>query len=303
MRQVGVDWSCLDVRTRGLRGFLRQAAIETSSFQPDWVVGVSDAWYGWLAHNLSRRFAAHLGIDAYDNFEAYMPWNKPLHWRWRRALQSAELVTAAGPQLANLLKQYRGGKPVSILPMAADPTFTPMGRDDCREKLGLPLNVPLIGYSGGWARNRGTHILQDVFLRVRNALPDAKLVVTGQPPQEIGQMQGVIATGYLNDEFMPLLVNALDVACIVTADTAFGRYSYPAKLYEAMACQVPVVATATQPVRWILQGKQRHLARVGDADSIAAQIINNIAANSICYGRQKTWGDVGARFAELLRQC
>lgn len=303
MRQSGVEWSCMDVRARGLRGLLHRAVSETASFQPDWIVGVSDAWYGWLAHNLSRRFATRFGIDAYDNFEAYMPWNKPLHWRWRRAVQSAELATAAGPQLANLLKQYRGGRSVSILPMAADPAFIPMGRDDCREKLGLPLNVPLIGYSGGWARNRGTHILKDVFLRVRTALPGANLVVTGRPPPEIGRMQGVIATGYLNDEFMPLLVNALDVACIITADTAFGRYSYPAKLYEALACQVPVVATATQPVRWILQDDQRHLARLGDADSIAEQIINNIARDRVGYGHQKSWGDIGANFASLLQQC
>ena len=29
-----------------------------------------------------------------------MRWNLPLHWSWRRAVRVADLVTAAGPQLA-----------------------------------------------------------------------------------------------------------------------------------------------------------------------------------------------------------
>ena len=60
---------------------------------------------------------------------------------------------------------------------------------------------------------------------------------------------------------------------MITADTAFGRYSYPAKLCEAMACEVPVVATATEPVRWMLGDDSRHLAHVGDARSIADRLL------------------------------
>lgn len=41
-------------------------------------------------------------IDAYDNYESYIPWLKLLHVLKRRALSRADLITAAGP---NLLKQ------------------------------------------------------------------------------------------------------------------------------------------------------------------------------------------------------
>ena len=61
--------------------------------------------------------------------------------------------------------------------MAADPGFVPMDRAACRDRLGLPQETPLIGYSGGWASNRGTHILLEAFAQVRKARPDARLVL------------------------------------------------------------------------------------------------------------------------------
>ena len=46
--------------------------------------------------------------------------------------------------------------------------------------------------------------------------------------------------------------------------SAFGRYSYPVKLYEAMACGIPVLATATEPSKWILQNQAMFLANPDD---------------------------------------
>lgn len=293
-------WS-RDISTLGPVGFLRQLEAYARDFRPDWIIGMSDAQYGWLAHRLSRRCGARLAIDAYDNYEAYMPWNLLLHWAWRRAVQAADLVTAAGPQLAELLQTHRrGGRKVEILPMAADAGFVPMDRTACRGILALPDRVPLIGYSGGWARNRGTHVLLDSFQRVRDTHPDARLVLSGHPPAEVCAAPGVIALGYLDDALLPVLLNAVDVACVVTADTRFGRYSYPAKLCEAMACGVPVVATATAPVCWMLDDDARFLAAVGNADDIATKILSNLGERRIDYGSLPSWRHSGQRLEALL---
>jgi glycosyltransferase involved in cell wall biosynthesis len=297
----GVHWSGRDVRTLGPMRLLRELAQQARAFRPDWIVGMSDAQYGWLAHRLSRQVHAHLAVDAYDNYEAYMPWNAPLHWLWRRALNAADLVTAAGPQLAELLQSHRRrGRPVQLLPMAADPEFRPRDKHACRTELGLPQDAPLLGYVGSWTKSRGTHLIVDAFQRVRAARPDARLVLSGRPPEEVLHLPGIIGLGYLPDAQLPLLVSALDVACIVTADTAFGKFSYPAKLCEAMACKVPVVASATDAVRWMLDDRAKHLARLGDPIDFAEHALALLEAPDTNYGERPGWNAIGARFNALL---
>ena len=298
----GVDWMSRDLRNPGLYGFLDSAEDATRDFGPDWIVGCSDAWYGPLAQRLASRTGARLAVDAYDNYEAYMPWNLPLHWHWRKAIREADVVTAAGPQLAERLDGHRAGKPPTVVvPMAADPGFVPRDRAASRTELGLPIDAPLIGYSGGWARNRGTDVLLEAFRLVRARHPDARLVLTGKPPVHALAEPGVLALGYVDDAQLPLVLSSLDVASVITADSSFGRYSYPAKLCEAMACEVPVVATATEPVKWMLGNDERHLAKVGDARSIADRLLERLRDSGPAhYSDIPTWKDSAHRFVAAL---
>lgn len=297
----GVVWSSHDLFKVGITGLWRRLSAEAEAFHPDWIIGCSDAWYGWIAHRLAAKFGARLAVDAYDDYESYMPWNLPLHRAWRNAVRAADLVTAAGPQLAAHLQQVRpAGREVAVVPMSADPGFVALDRASCRAALGLPPDAPLIGYYGGWTRTRGTRILLDSYRRVRSVRPDARLVLTGKPPADVVAEPGVIALGYLDDGQLPVLVNALNVACVITAKTAFSRHSYPVKLCEAVACGVAVVATATEPVRWMLNNDSRFLAAIGDADEIAALILVNLALGSVDYGPPVSWADCGSKLNELL---
>lgn len=297
----GVAWSSHDIRALGFRQYLRCVEDAAASFNPDWIVGVSDAWYGWLAHVLTRRIGARLAVDAYDNYEAYMPWNLPLHWQWHRAIRAADCVTAAGPQLAELLGRYRrNGQLTAIVPMAADPAFVQHDRATARAALKLPMDAPLIGYSGSWAKNRGTDVLLEAYRTIRNRIPAARLVLTGRPPAHALAEPGVIALGYLPDAQLPLALSALDVACVITADTSFGRYSYPAKLCEAMACGIPVVATATEPVRWMLQNDTRFLAPINDAHALAERTLAWLDTNRAAYPSLPAWPDSAQQFETAL---
>lgn len=287
----------LSVRKRGL-GTLGALAERARRESPDWIIGCSDAWYGWVAHRLARRVDARLAVDAYDNYEAYMPWNLPLHVAWRRSIAAAEVVTAAGPQLACRLDSHRSGRsPTTIVPMAADPMFGPYDRAAARIELGLPPDAPLIGYFGSWAANRGTDIVLEAFRLVREQRREARLVLTGRPPRHALEEPGVLALGYVDDAKLPVALPSLDVACVITTDSQFGRFSYPAKLCEAMACQVPVVATSTEPVRWMLRDDARFLAPIGDAQAIADRILTQLASARIIYPDLPTW-ETGSRIFE-----
>lgn len=302
-RMANVNWICEDVFPLGPAVLINRLARHAAVFQPDWVVGMSDTYYGWLAQRLARRTHAKFAVDAYDNYEAYMPWNLPLHVLWRRSIRAANLVTAAGPQLAQRLQSHRnGGHPVEIIPMAADPEFRPLDKQACRRTLGLSPDTCFVGYVGSWARNRGTDVLLDAFRHVRAAQPRLQLLLSGRPPQRVLAEPGVVTTGYVPDAQLPILINALDVACVMTADTSFGCYSYPAKLCEAMACGVPVVATATEPVRWMLGYREAHLAPLNDPKAFSDRILRQFAEPRTEYGPRETWSNLAQRLSQLLEE-
>ncbi len=297
----GVRWISLDIKKLGLFTLLKQLFLEAKKFNPDWVFGLSDTWTGWLAYRLTKKLKCKLGIDAYDNYESYMPWNKPLHWLWRRAIKAADLVTVTGPQLANLLGKHRSDSSApEIIPMSADEAFIAMDKSIARSHINLPLDCPIIGYYGGWANRRGTKNILEIFNQIKLANPNIKLVLSGNPPKSIKNQSGVICLGYIDDESLPYLVNAIDVACIITRNSTFGKFSYPAKLCEAIACKTPVVATATEPVAWMLGNNQKYLVSVDNPTEFSALVLNNINLGKVDYAVAESWKTSAKKLNYLL---
>ena len=70
---------------------------------------------------------------------------------------------------------------------------------------------------------------------------------------------------------MPSILNSLDLLFVMNRPGAFGDYSYPAKLYEAMACGVPVVAANVAGTSWVLREHAEMLARAGDVEDFATK--------------------------------
>lgn len=295
----GVTWSGDDLWPSGPLAYLRRLRRLAETLRPDWVVGVSDTWFGILACRLAAQTGARCAIDAYDNFEAYMPWAHPLHRLWRKALRRADLVTAAGPQLAARLIET-GAAACEVLPMTADPAFTPVDRAQARARLGLPADRLLVGHLGAFNRSRGHTVLLEALRALQDRNPRVALVLSGRDSLPFHAPPRVFGLGYLDDAQMPSLVNALDVACVSLADNAFGRYSYPAKLCEAMACGVPVVATDTGPTRWMLNGETRFLAPLGDVDALEKRLEANLDLGRVDYAGQQSWTTIAGRLMEAL---
>lgn len=218
---------------------------------PHCIVGFSDIWYGIIAAHLARRFGTSLAIDAYDNYESYIPWAFPAHKLWHRAIAAADLITAAGQPLLNHMARHGTGAKRLIVPMSADPIFHPRNQLQCREALGLPANKCLIGYLGSIHPSRSTNLLLDAMRHFDKSSPDVTFIMSGRRLQSLNFPKNTRHLGYLPDEQVPVLLNSLDLVLVPISPSSFGNHSYPVKLYEAAACHIPFVAMATSATQWI----------------------------------------------------
>ena len=269
-----LHWHSVSFLPVGPRPFLVKATQLSRELKPDWILGFSDTWYGILAERTARNVGAQSLIDAYDNYESYIPWFKPLHLLWRLSLAKANVVTAAGPQLAEFMSRSAGGRPVDIIEMSADPIFYPRSKSACRKQLGLPTDKILIGYSGSLHPSRGIQLLFSVFEKFKVLMPDVELVISGRLSDKVELPSHVRWLGYLPAEEVPVLINSLDLVCAINKPGAFGNYSYPVKVYEALACGVPVVATDLPGTAWVLRNHRGWLANPEDIDDFVEKIIS-----------------------------
>lgn len=286
-----IHWHSVSLAALNPFSYYLKARQMTSEIKPDWLVGFSDTYYGILAQYLASRFGSRSLIDAYDNYESYMTWCKPLHYLWRHALATADLVTAAGPQLAELMGRNRLEKPTIVLPMAADPIgFKPLDKIKCRQELGLPSDKKLVGYCGSIHPSRGIDLLFDAYKILLREDKDVELVLTGRKGPGVSIPDGARWLGYLPDEQMPGLLNSMDVLTVINKTSAFGNFSYPVKLYEAMCCQVPVVAAATPATRWILAGFPNFLVASNDSVDLSRKITRILQETTVIdYGKEEGW--------------
>jgi glycosyltransferase involved in cell wall biosynthesis len=271
-------------------GYLAAIRKHVVASSPDWVIGFSDTYFGILAVRVARKQGLRACVDAYDNYESYMRWAKPLHWLWRSALRRADLVTAAGPDLAALMLQGQESEKAAVIPMAADPIgFEPRDKQVCRQSLQLPVEGPLVGYCGSMHRSRGVDVLFDAIPLVLAERPDVRFIHSGRTWSDVPLPQTITSLGFIDDDKVPVLLNSMDVLVVTNRASSFGHYSYPVKLYEAMSCKVPVVATRTRATEWILDGHRDCLVQPANPRELSVAILHALKAPDADYGLVPTW--------------
>lgn len=118
-----------------------------------------------------------------------------------------------------------------------------------RDRLGIDPNAPLILFLGRLHEKKGIHVLMDAFLRLKEDLSNAHLVIAGPSEDEyehrirtwIGDNSvagSVHVTGELRDSERLAALRDADVFALLSRSENFGM-----GVAEAMACGVPVVVS------------------------------------------------------------
>ena len=275
-------------------------------FAPDIVIAASDIPHvvlgGWLSRKLEVPFVA----DLYDNFEGFGQARIPgMVAALRRAVRAADLVLTTSEPLRELVVDGYGARgQVVAMPSTVDKAvFHPRARATCRATLGLPIDALLLGTAGGLQRDKGVLDLYQAWDRLRQRIPKAHLVLAG--PHEPGlpppEGERVHYLGALPHDHVAQLFCALDVGAICILDTAFGRYCFPQKAYEMLACALPVVAADVGAMGSLLSRAPGCLYRVGDAQDLADKLIAQLETPTAIDIKIEGWAGVIGKLEPKLR--
>jgi glycosyltransferase involved in cell wall biosynthesis len=189
-------------------------------------------------------------IASFQNIGKRYPW--PFSAFERAAMARADGWIAFGQTVYDTLSDRRGytGKPSRVIPPGVDVvTFRP-DRDARRgtlNRLGWSSTDRVVGFLGRFVQEKGVATLLDALRRATT--PWRALFVGGGPmhdelerfaAQHPGRVH--IQTGVAHDE-VPMWLNAMTLLCAPSQTTSRWREQFGRMLIEAMACGVPVVAS------------------------------------------------------------
>ncbi|MCI0398271.1 MAG: glycosyltransferase [Chloroflexi bacterium] len=131
----------------------------------------------------------------------------------------------------------------------------PLDRDTCRAELGLPADVPLVGYVGAIFQ-RDARLMARAFDHLQEALPAVRLLLIGYVNQPVEKMvrdsSALIRTGFISQETINRYLAACDVCWLPYCDSGANRGRWPMKLNDYMSVGCPTVATAVGDVAQVM---------------------------------------------------
>jgi len=299
-----VEWRSINagpLKIYGLYQFYRQAKLNASNMDIIWAS--SDSIYGVIGYLLSRKYKIPCVFDLYDNYEyfllARLPVMKQLY-RW--VVKNSDGVTCVSEPLARLVTSYGRDKPLFVLENAVQhDVFKPLDKKECRRTLNLPVKGRFVGTAGTLHSNRGILGLFDAFDSLKDKYPDLHLVLAGPCHVHIPSDRRIIYLGNLPESKVPLVLNTLDVAVVCNIENEFGKYCFPQKAREIMACNTPLIGARVGAMQDILTGfPEEWLFKPNDKTDMARAIESRLHDESTNYTNIKSWTDIAAELEKYL---
>lgn len=241
------------------------AMVRTLRAQPLDVVSTHSSTDSWLSALACRAIGAGAPVLVRTRHVSVpVPRDFATRWLYRKA--TARTVTT-GEALRDQLVRDNGLDPeqVDSVPTGIDAShYTGITKADARRRLGLPLDVPLVGIVATLRSWKGHRFLIDALPRLEHR--DARLLVVGDGPQREALVRQVTALGLIGrvtfagqqSDVAPWL-GALDVFAL----PSYSNEGVPQALLQAMFARVPCVTTDA--------GAIPEIARDADTATIVAK--------------------------------
>jgi len=306
--QAQVAWrSFAPRRVLPMGAYWREVDRLREVMQPQVVWAGSDIPQLMLGGRVARRLGAALACDLYDNFESYPQARMPgMVAALRRAVRAADAVACISAPLAERVRgEYGYGGPLEVIENAIPAgVFQPRPRASSRAAFGLPADAVLVGTAGALSETRGIGALFAAFELLAREREDAHLVLAGplDPALALPVHERVHYLGSLPPARVPELLCALDVSVVCNRDSDFGRYCFPQKLYESLACGVPTVVADIGAAHALLARWPQQLFQPEDPGSLLVALRAQLANPVVPSLPVRTWDELAGKLLELLRQ-
>lgn len=297
------EWHSLNAGTwlkPGLWRYCRRASYYAKSVDIIWAC--SDSIYGIIGYMLSAKYSIPLVFDLYDNFEFFLAAKLPIIKQlYHHTIKHCNAVTCVSRPLAELINSYGRKENVVVLENAVrDDLFFPMDKESCRASLKLPPNSQLIGTAGSLKDNRGIRSLFDAFELLKDRYPDLHLVLAGPRKGNLPRADRIHDLGILPLEKVPLLLNALDVAVICNKNNEFGKYCFPLKAVEIMACDVPMIAARVGSMARLLKDHPEWLFTPDSHQDLATALERRLANRDTNYTIVPSWKNAADKLEDIM---
>lgn len=260
-------------------GLPRAARADLAAFRPNLVHISAPEFLGHAAlawareHGIARVASLHTRFETYPRYYRLgfvEPW---LIRRLTRFYNRVDRVMVPGRSVAGLIRGWGVTTRIGIWSRGVDHArFNPQRRDDdWRRRLGMPDDVPAIGFLGRLVLEKGLDIFAEVARELtRRGVPHRILVIGEGPARDwfARQVPEAIFTGFLTGDDLGRAVAGMDVFFNPSVTETFGNVTS-----EAMACAVPVVAArATGAIDLIEEGVTGFLVPPRDVTAYADAI-------------------------------
>ncbi len=288
----------------------RRLAIRIARERPDVIVAASDCYQIIIGATLARRFAIPLVIDVYDNFYAYRASRLPGIWPlFVRSLRYAQEISVVSSQLKQHLSEVYGLEDnVHIIENAVTSEFLSAGvkaRD--RAHFQFASDRIYLGTAGDLGRDGGrqTRLLIQTFVSLKKELQNINLVLAGPVPARnlIPAHDDIQYLGQLPYAQIPALFRAMDIGIINVSDDNFGRYCFPQKFYEMVACRLPVVASSVGELRTLLADYPDLLFRPDDLQDMKRAILYQASQRCALTVNVPTWQVQAEKFMLIIERA
>jgi glycosyltransferase involved in cell wall biosynthesis len=240
----------------------------------DIIWACSDSFYGVIGCMLGKLYNVPTIFDIYDNFGKFLIAKLPVarqlyHW----AIRNSNAVTCLSKPFARYIQNNFDGQ-TNV----------------------FPIEFAVIN------KKREVNLLFEAFNQLKRKYSDLHLVVAGQRDGsiQIPQDPKIYDFGILPFERVPVLINSLDVAVVCYADDDYGKYCFPQKTREFMACNVPLIAAGVGGLREIFRGNPHWLYEPGSAESLALTLEQRLSDMTTNYAPSPGWRDLAEKLEHIM---
>ena len=299
-----VSWKSINagyLKAAGLVRFIETARRHVK--ESDIIWACSDSFSGVIGCFLGKIYNIPIVFDIYDNFGEFFVARLPVvkqlyHW----ALRRSDAITCLSSPFAKFISDsYAPHQRIYPVEFAVrKDLFKPLDKIRCREMFDLPSNARVVGTAGALYKIREVELLLEAFEKLKKQNSALHLALAGPRDIQIPADTRIHDCGILPFEKVPSFINSLDVAVVCYADDDFGKYCFPQKTREFMACNIPVIAAKVGSLKEVLKDHPEWLFEPGDPLSLAETLERRLIEKKTDYDVSPAWKDLALEVEKIM---